>query len=66
MIRSRRGRLFPCRTFRHFGEQRDLLVRKVFPASAAKGSLRGTDGCGPVRGGFWFVAPDERRLDYYG
>ena len=36
MDRSRSVRIFLSSTFRDFGEERDLLVRKVFPALRAR------------------------------
>ena len=35
-MRSRSVRIFLSSTFRDFGEERDLLVRKVFPALRAR------------------------------
>jgi hypothetical protein len=36
MEHSRSVRIFLSRTFRDFGEERDLLVRKVFPTQRAR------------------------------
>jgi len=40
MVRSRSVRIFLSSTFRDFGEERDLLVRKVFPALRTRLKVR--------------------------